>query len=46
MTGSDCDFGTWAGFGAANLDVACAKLAALAEGAALCEFGVESQRVR
>lgn len=35
MAGSDCGFGTFAGFGAVAPDVAYAKLAALAEGAAL-----------
>jgi 5-methyltetrahydropteroyltriglutamate--homocysteine methyltransferase len=33
--GSDCGFGTFAGFGAVDPDIAYAKLAALAEGAAL-----------
>ncbi len=35
MAGSDCGFGTFAGFGAVDPDIAYAKLAALAEGAAL-----------
>lgn len=35
IAGSDCGFGTFAGFGAVDPDVAYAKLGALAEGAAL-----------
>ena len=35
MAGSDCGFGTFAGFGSVDPDIAYAKLAALAEGAAL-----------
>ncbi|PYE85556.1 cobalamin-independent methionine synthase II family protein [Pseudoroseicyclus aestuarii] len=35
MAGSDCGFGTFAGFGAVDPDIAYAKLAAMAEGAAL-----------
>ena len=35
MAGSDCGFGTFAGFGAVDPDIAYVKLAALAEGAAL-----------
>jgi 5-methyltetrahydropteroyltriglutamate--homocysteine methyltransferase len=35
IAGSDCGFGTFAGFGAVEADVAYAKLAALAEGARL-----------
>lgn len=35
VAGSDCGFGTFAGFGAVDPDIAYAKLAALAEGAAL-----------
>lgn len=35
IAGSDCGFGTFAGFGAVDPDIAFAKLAALAEGAAL-----------
>lgn len=35
MAGSDCGFGTFAGFGAVDPDIAWAKLGALAEGAAL-----------
>ena len=33
IAGSDCGFGTFAGFGAVDPDIAFAKLAALAEGA-------------
>ena len=35
IAGSDCGFGTFAGFGAVDPDIAWAKLTALAEGAAL-----------
>lgn len=35
MAGSDCGFGTFAGFGAVDPDIAWAKLGAMAEGAAL-----------
>jgi 5-methyltetrahydropteroyltriglutamate--homocysteine methyltransferase len=35
MAGSDCGFGTFAGFGAVDPDICWAKLAALAEGAGL-----------
>ena len=35
MAGSDCGFGTFAGFGAVDPDIAFAKLGALAEGAAI-----------
>ena len=35
IAGSDCGFGTFAGFGAVDPDIAYAKLAALSEGAAL-----------
>jgi 5-methyltetrahydropteroyltriglutamate--homocysteine methyltransferase len=35
LAGSDCGFGTFAGFGAVDPDIAYAKLATLAEGAAL-----------
>jgi len=35
IAGSDCGFGTFAGFGAVDPDIAYAKLSALAEGAAL-----------
>ncbi len=37
IAGSDCGFGTFAGFGAVDPDIAYAKLAALADGAALVE---------
>ncbi|MEO1276742.1 MAG: epoxyalkane--coenzyme M transferase, partial [Pseudomonadota bacterium] len=33
IAGSDCGFGTFAGFGAVDPDIAWAKLATLAEGA-------------
>ena len=33
MAGSDCGFGTFAGYGAVDPDIAYAKLGALAEGA-------------
>ena len=35
IAGSDCGFGTFAGFGAVDPDIAYAKLASLVEGAAL-----------
>ena len=35
IAGSDCGFGTFAGFGAVDTDIAYAKLSALSEGAAL-----------
>jgi len=35
VAGTDCGFGTWAGFGPIDHDICWAKLAALAEGAAL-----------
>ena len=35
MAGSDCGFGTWVGQAAVDPDVTWAKLAALAEGAAI-----------
>lgn len=37
IAGSDCGFGTFAGFGAVDGDIAYAKLAALAEGATLVQ---------
>ncbi len=37
IAGSDCGFGTFAGFGAVDPDIAYAKLGALAEGAALAQ---------
>ncbi|MCY4035217.1 MAG: cobalamin-independent methionine synthase II family protein [Hyphomicrobiales bacterium] len=40
IAGSDCGFGTFAGFGAVDPDIAYAKLASLAEGAALVSNGV------
>ena len=39
MTGSDCGFGTWAGFGAVDPDICWAKLRALSDGAALASEG-------
>ncbi|MFK7853324.1 MAG: cobalamin-independent methionine synthase II family protein [Granulosicoccus sp.] len=36
IAGSDCGFGTFAGFGAVDPDIAYAKLQALSEGALLC----------
>jgi len=35
IAGSDCGFGTFAGFGAVDPDIAYAKLASLVEGAQL-----------
>jgi 5-methyltetrahydropteroyltriglutamate--homocysteine methyltransferase len=35
IAGSDCGFGTWVGQAAVDLDVVFAKLAAMAEGAAI-----------
>jgi len=35
IAGSDCGFGTFAGFGAVDPDIAFAKLRALSDGAAL-----------
>ena len=35
IAGSDCGFGTFAGFGAVDADIVCAKLAAMREGADL-----------
>ena len=35
IAGTDCGFGTFAGFGAVDPDIAWVKLAALAEGAAI-----------
>ena len=37
IAGSDCGFGTFAGFGAVDPDIAYAKLSALSEGAALAQ---------
>lgn len=39
IAGSDCGFGTFAGFGAVDPDIAYAKLASLAEGAAIVNGG-------
>ena len=38
IAGSDCGFGTFAGFGAVDPEIAYAKLTSLAEGAALASF--------
>jgi 5-methyltetrahydropteroyltriglutamate--homocysteine methyltransferase len=35
MAGTDCGFGTFAGFGAVDADIVYAKFAAMAEGAAI-----------
>ena len=40
IAGSDCGFGTFAGFGAVDPEIAYAKLTALAEGAALASSRV------
>jgi 5-methyltetrahydropteroyltriglutamate--homocysteine methyltransferase len=39
QAGSDCGFGTFAGFGAVDEDIVYAKLAAMAEGAAMLAGG-------
>jgi 5-methyltetrahydropteroyltriglutamate--homocysteine methyltransferase len=39
MAGSDCGFGTWAGFGAIDPDICWAKLRAMSEGAAMASQG-------
>lgn len=39
QAGSDCGFGTFAGYGAVDPDIAYAKLGSLAEGAALARSG-------
>ena len=39
MAGSDCGFGTFAGFGAVDADIVYAKLAAMVEGAAMLAGG-------
>ena len=38
VAGTDCGFGTFAGYGAVDPDIAYAKLRALSEGAALCSL--------
>ena len=38
LAGSDCGFGTFAGFGAVDPDIAYAKLKTLSEGAALVQY--------
>ena len=35
IAGTDCGFGSFAGFGVVDEDIVCAKLAAMAEGAAM-----------
>ena len=40
VAGTDCGFGTFAGFGSVDPDIAYAKLAALAEGAAIASAGL------
>ena len=42
VAGSDCGFGTFAGFGAVDPDIAYAKLGALAEGAAIASARVKA----
>ncbi len=37
IAGSDCGFGTFAGFGAVDAGIVCAKLAAMPEGADLLQ---------
>ncbi|HEX4009695.1 MAG TPA: cobalamin-independent methionine synthase II family protein [Solirubrobacteraceae bacterium] len=39
IAGSDCGFGTWAGFGAIDPDICWAKLRALSDGAAMASRG-------
>ena len=39
LAGSDCGFGTWAGFGAVDPDICWAKLRALSDGAAIASGG-------
>jgi len=39
IAGSDCGFGTWAGFGAIDPDICWAKLRALADGAEMASRG-------
>ena len=40
MAGTDCGFGTFAGFGAIDADIAYAKLATAAEGAAIASGSI------
>jgi len=42
MAGSDCGFGTFAGFGAVDPDIAYAKLGALAEGAGIASVRLQA----
>ncbi|MGH3260409.1 MAG: hypothetical protein ACRDNS_00280, partial [Trebonia sp.] len=46
IAGTDCGFGTWAGFGAIDPDICWAKLRALAEGAEMASRGVGRALVR
>ncbi|MEZ5649420.1 MAG: cobalamin-independent methionine synthase II family protein [Burkholderiaceae bacterium] len=46
IAGSDCGFGTFAGYGAIDPDIAFAKLAAMAEGAALASAGASTSTAR
>ena len=39
IAGTDCGFGTWAGFGPIDPDICWAKLRALADGAAMASRG-------
>jgi 5-methyltetrahydropteroyltriglutamate--homocysteine methyltransferase len=42
MAGSDCGFGTWAGFGVVDPDICWAKLKSLARGAAMATDKIEA----
>lgn len=42
IAGTDCGFGTWAGFGAVDPDICWAKLRSLSEGAAIASGGAGS----
>ena len=44
IAGSDCGFGTFAGFGAVDADIAYAKLASLRAGADLAQHLIDSLR--
>ena len=46
IAGSDCGFGTWAGFGAIDPDICWAKLRSLADGAELASRGAGRAVVR
>jgi 5-methyltetrahydropteroyltriglutamate--homocysteine methyltransferase len=45
MAGTDCGFGTWAGFGPIDPEICWAKLAAMAEGARLASERAHASRV-